>query len=44
MFKSFDNLGFDIGDVIAICEYGGDIVAVRKSDKEMIMTALYSAR
>ena len=29
MFKVFDNLGFNIGDVIAICEYKGDIVAVK---------------
>lgn len=32
MFKVFDNLGFNIGDVIAICEYKGDIVAVKCVD------------
>lgn len=28
MFKIFDEIGFNVGDVIAICEYNGDIVAV----------------
>lgn len=34
MFKIFDEIGFNIGDVIAVCEYNGDIVAV-KCDNEM---------
>lgn len=34
MFKIFDEMGFNIGDVIAICEYNGDIVAV-ECDNEM---------
>lgn len=38
MFKVFDEIGFNIGDVIAVCEYNGDIVAVKCDNK---MSGIY---